>query len=134
MSETETTETTETPNKGGANNGYPYRSKREIKSRLETDADFRQECLLIMHDRQTDDERETKSTQSRNKRGWMSSHASKGTTIALKAIAGADLDEAEEAWVEASVPRYVKQLASHFRQEARDADPELAEKAAIFGV
>ena len=131
----ETNDTTDTTaNKGGVNNGYPYPTKREIKTRLETDADFRSECLLVMHERQTTEEIETKGTTAKNKRGWMSSHAHKGTTIALAVIAGEDLSDEQEAWVEASVPRYTKQLASHFRQVARDDNPELADKAAIFGV
>jgi trehalose-6-phosphatase len=133
---TDTTDTTDTTtaNKGGVNNGYPYLTKREIKSRLETDADFRVDCLLVMHERQTTEEIESKGTTAKNKRGWMSSHAHKGTTIALAVIAGDDLSDEQEAWVEASVPRYTKQLASHFRTVARDDNPDLAEKAAIFGV
>jgi hypothetical protein len=117
-----------------ANNNYPFITKNELKARLADDAAFRLECLVVLYNRQTEDEQDTKETKWRNKMGFMSSHAVHGTRIAQLVVAGETLSEEDEGRVEAIVPRYTKQLAAHFRDAAKAADPELAEAGSTFGV
>ena len=112
-------------------NGYPFRSKRAILAQISEDPAFVLQCLAIMDRRQTDDERECKETKYKNRRGWMSSHAVNGTVLAAKARNEGLTDE-EFAKAQGMVARYGKQLASHFRNEALAADPDLADKAAVY--
>jgi len=115
-------------------NLYPFLTKKQIKSRIEEDDAFVVTCLGVMHSRQTEHEVDSKTTQDRNKRGWMSSHAVRGTELALKVAGGEDLDEEELALARKMVGSYSKQLASHFRQAQLAEEPELAATAAVFGV
>lgn len=110
---------------------YPFVTKSALKARIAADDGFVVQCLLVMLDRQTDYEQESKSTVVRNRAGFMSSHAVKGTTLGVKARGeGLTSEETEDA--RALVGRYVRQLASHFRQEAIASDPSLAEAARVF--
>lgn len=118
------------PKNGG--NGYPFRTKREICDQLATDDSFRHACLLVLYERQTTDEQETKETKWKNRRGFMSSHAVNGSRIAQALLAGEALSPEDEAKLDGIVCRYGKQLAAHFRQEALAADPGKADKAACF--
>ncbi len=118
--------------KGSGKNGYPFLTKRAILARLDADADFRHEALLILHARQTSDEQETKETKYKNRRGYMSSHAVNGTNLAQKLIDGEALTDEDEAQLSGIVCRYSKQLASHFRNERIAKTPEIADKAAAY--
>jgi len=100
-----------------ANNSYPYVTKKQVAERLADDADFRLQCLLVLYRRQTEDERETKDTKWKNKRGFMSSHAVNGSRLAEKVIAGEELTEEESGKVEGIVCKYSKQLTAHYRAE-----------------
>jgi hypothetical protein len=113
-------------------NGYPFQTKREICARLETDSGYRHSCLIVLYERQTADEQETKETKWKNRRGFMSSHAVNGTKLAEKLIAGEQLTDEEEDKLAGIVCRYGKQLAAHFRAQATAADPAKAEQAACF--
>jgi hypothetical protein len=117
-----------------SSNNYPFLTKAQIKDRIAEDDAFVVECLQVMHNRQTTEEQDTKTTKSRNKRGWMSSHAVRGTELALKVIGGETLTEEELAKVRTMVSSYPKQLAQHFRQAKLAETPELKETAAVFGV
>lgn len=117
-----------------SNNNYPFQSKAAIKARLTDDAAFRHECLVVLYNRQTADEQDTKETKWRNKMGFMSSHAVHGTRIAQLVIAGEAISDEDEGRIEAIVPRYSKQLAAHFRDAAKAENPELAEAGSTFGV
>lgn len=116
-----------------SSNNYPFMTKKQIASRIVEEDSFVLECLQVMHSRQTEHEVDSKTTKDRNKRGWMSSHAVRGTELALKAQAE-DLSEEETAKAREMVCRYTKQLASHFRQARLADEPELAATAAVFGV
>jgi hypothetical protein len=116
-----------------SSNNYPFLTKKQIAAKIADDDSFVLECLQVMHSRQTEHEVDSKTTKDRNKRGWMSSHAVRGTELALKAQTEA-LSEEEVAKAREMVARYTKQLASHFRQARLAAEPELAETAAVFGV
>jgi len=110
---------------------YPFRSKKDILEQVGSDDSFMLECLQVMYSRQTEQEQETKSTFTKNARGFMSSHAVKGSSLALKATSdGLSSDEMGEA--RGIVLRYGKQLAEHFREEAIRQDPSLNEIAKIF--
>jgi hypothetical protein len=110
---------------------YPFVTKSTIKSRLATDNAFVLQCLAVMYSRQTASEQEAKNTVVRNRAGFMSSHAVRGSVLAVKA-AGEGLTEEETEAARDLVSRYTKQLACHFRQEAIAADPDLAEAARVF--
>ncbi len=115
-------------------NNYPFLTKKQIKDQIATDDDFVVQCLTVMHSRQTEHEVDSKTTKDRNKRGWMSSHAVRGTEMAIKVASGESLNDEELIMARAMVGSYSKQLASHFRQAQLAKSPELAATAAIFGV
>lgn len=119
-----------------ANNSYPYVTKSQVKARLEADADFRVEALLVLYRRQTEDEQDAKDTKYKNKRGFMSSHAVNGTNLAEKVIAGEELTDEDEGKLEGIVAKYSKQLAGHYRSEQiMSLDAEAVEATrAKFGV
>jgi len=110
---------------------YPFATKSQIKAHLESDPSFVLVCLGVLYSRQTAHEQDTKSTLNRNRMGFMSSHAVKGSTLAVKAV-GEGLTETELSEATGIVCRYTKQLAAHFRAVAIEADPDLAEAARVF--
>jgi hypothetical protein len=110
---------------------YPFVTKSTIKARLAGDNAFVLQCLGILLSRQTASEVEAKNTVVRNRQGFMSSHAVKGTTLAVKAEAEG-LSEEETEVARELCSHYTKQLAAHMRAEAIEANPELAEAARVF--
>lgn len=115
-----------------ANNKYPFVTKREILASLDASPAFRQQCLLILHARQTADEQDTSTTKYKNARGFMSSHAVNGTRIAKLLLAGEALTEEDTVLMDSIVFRYTKQLAAHFRAAQVAKNPELEQEAAAF--
>lgn len=111
---------------------YPFRSKASIVAQINTDTGFALQCLSIMHDRQTSAEQDKKTTINKNKRGFMSSHAVTGSTLAVKVKSGEGLTAEETEKAVAIASRYGKQLAEHFRAEQIRANPELNAVAAMF--
>jgi len=117
-------------NKSG--NLYPFVTKATIKDRLENDSDFRLQAMAILHTLQTEHEQATKSTLSKNRQGFMSSHAVKGSTVAVKIKAGEKLSEDDWKVVDSIAPRYSRQLATYMRAKAIAENPALAQTAALF--
>jgi hypothetical protein len=121
-------------------NSYCFVTKAQVKDRIESgDTGFLVTCLLVLYRRQTEDEQATKDTKYKNKRGFMSSHAVHGTRIAEELAAGLSfeqLTEADQGRVQNMVPRYIKQLAGHFRaeQEMSMDSAKREEQRALFGV
>jgi hypothetical protein len=115
-------------------NNYPFLTKAQIVAKLECDLDFVHQACLIMTARQTEDEIQTRDTKYKNRRGWMSSHAVFGTKMAEKIAAGEELTDEENGRLVGMVVRYRKQLAAHFREQAKAENPELAESGSVFGV
>jgi hypothetical protein len=113
-------------------NKYPFATKREILAALTTDDGFVGECIGIMQARQTAHEQATLSTKDRNRQGWMSSDAVRMGRIAVKLAALEVLTDDERGVARARISHYGKQLAAHFRSEATENSPELAEQAAVF--
>lgn len=113
-------------------NNYPYATKKQIAERIATDFSYACSCLVTLYNLQTEYERDTSTTLTRNHVGFMSSHAVHGTRIAKALIAGEPLSDEDGSRVNSIVARYTKQLAAHARREANEADPELAAKAAAF--
>lgn len=111
---------------------YPFRSKAQILAQVKEDDSFMLSCLGVLYARQTQHEQDTKSTLNRNARGFMSSHAVRGSELAVKAASGEALDGEQVAKARDIVSHYGKQLAAHFRAEAIEASPELAEIAKVF--
>jgi hypothetical protein len=110
---------------------YPFVTKSTIKARIASDDSFVLECLATLYSLQTASEQEAKNTVVRNRRGFMSSHAVKGSTLAVKA-AGEGLTSEETEVARELCSHYTKQLAAHMRAEAIEANPELAEAARVF--
>jgi hypothetical protein len=110
---------------------YPFLTKAQILSRINSDDEFAVRCLLIIAGRQTEDEMETRDTKWKNRRGFMSSHAKVGTELAEKILNGGDYELSD---VTLLASRYTKQLAEHFRAHSLAENPELARLAAVFGL
>ena len=117
-----------------ATNGYPFMTKSEIKAQLLTDRAFRHDAMLVLFERQTDDEIVSRDTKWKNKRGFMSSHAVHGTRIAELILAGSPISPEDEEKILKIAPAYSKQLASHFQQAAMKSNPALIATAAKFGI
>lgn len=123
-----------TINTAAVSNNYPFVTKAQLAGRIATDDDFVKECLVIMYRRQTTDEQEEKDTKYRNKRGFMSSHAVRGTELALKVVADEWINPEEMELARSIVKSYTKQLAGHFRTQTLAERPELADQAKVFGL
>lgn len=113
---------------------YPFTSKRQIVARLATDDEFVVECLGILQARQTAYEQETLTTVVRNRAGWMSSHAVNMGKLVAKIASGETPDVEDFEKGREACSHYGRQLAAHFRQEALQKDPGLADAARVFGV
>ena len=111
---------------------YPFRSKRAILDQVAEDDAFMLHCLCILHDRQTAHEQATKSTKSKNRQGFMSSHAVRGCELAEKVKSNEPLSDEEVGLARAITGRYGKQLAAHYRAEVIARNPELAKVAEVF--
>lgn len=111
---------------------YPFRSKASILAEVATSDDFAKSSLCVIHDRQTSYEQEAKTTKDRNARGFMSSHAVRGTELAVKILSGEELTDEEMAKVRGLASRYGRQLAQHHRAEQIAADPALGAVAEVF--
>ena len=111
---------------------YPFRTKKSILAQIAADDEFAKVGLGIIYDRQTSHEQETKTTKSRNARGFMSSHAVRGSELAIKVRSGEELTDEDLGKVRAMASCYGKQLAAHFRAEQIAAQPELAVVAEVF--
>lgn len=125
------TETKKAPKAAKPKINYPFPTKRAILASQAHD-EVVLEHLGILYNRQTEDEKETKDTKYKNRRGFMSSHAVNGTRLAEKVLSGEDLTDEEWGLARAIVSRYGKQLAAHYRAEMIDRNPELAKIAEIF--
>jgi hypothetical protein len=118
-------------------NRYPFASKNQIAAKIASDFSYACACLVVLWNRQTEYEQNTKSTLDRNKRGFMSSHAVHGSRIAQALASGTPCDELspeDKARVSSIACRYTKQIAAHERTVAVKANPELAAQAAVFGL
>jgi len=113
-------------------NLYPFTSKSTIKAQLEASHEFRLQAMVILFTLQTDYEQSTDTTVTKNRQGFMSSHAVNGSRIARKLIAKEELSLEDEALVCKIAPCYSRQLARHFRSEAIKANPALEEVAKVF--
>ena len=88
--------------------------------------------MAVLHTLQTEHEQATKSTRDKNRQGFMSSHAVKGSEVAVKIKAGEPLSDEDWATVNKIAPRYSRQLATFARAQAIANDPALAEIARTF--
>jgi len=111
---------------------YPFKSKREILAKVEADDAYMLHCLCILHDRQTEHEQATKTTKTKNRRGFMSSHAVRGCELAEKVKGGELLTDEDVVKAREITLRYGRQLAQHSREEAIAGNPDLAKVAEVF--
>jgi hypothetical protein len=115
-----------------AGNLYPFVTKAQIKTRLDSDPQYRCEAMAILHTLQTEHEQATKTTLNKNRQGFMSSHAVRGSEVAVKIKAGELLTVEDWHQVNKIAPRYSRQLATFSRAQAIANDPALAKVAAMF--
>jgi hypothetical protein len=115
-------------------NLYPFITRKQIKATLDSNFKARCDAMVTLYGLQTGQEQATDKTLFSNRAGLMSSHAVNGSKVAKKLIAGEELDSTDVDLVNRIAPRYSRQLATLARAEALKANPELAEKAAVFGI
>jgi hypothetical protein len=113
-------------------NLYPFTTKAQIKNRLDNDQAYRIQAMAILHTLQTEHEQATKSTLNKNRQGFMSSHAVKGSTVAMKIKAGEPLTDEDLVVVDTIAPRYSRQLATFARAQEIAQNPALAKTAEMF--
>ena len=113
-------------------NLYPFLTKGQIKTRLAEDADFRAKAMVILFQLQTAHEQSTSTTLSKNRQGFMSSHAVWGTKIARKIQGGEELSAEEVSKMDTIAPRYSRQLAVFFRAQMIAENPALKAAAVLF--
>jgi hypothetical protein len=138
MTTTETTTTTakktRTPKAPKIATPYPFETKAQIAHKIATDSQYVMHALCQLHTWQTQHEQEKRTTEVRNRRGFMSSHAVTGSKLAEKLKGGEGLTPAEFDQAQGIVSRYTRQLAVESREQALLANPDLAATAKIFGV
>jgi hypothetical protein len=113
-------------------NLYPFTTRKQIQAKLASDPEYRKSVIVMLWEKQTEHEQATKTTLNRNKVGFMSSHAVRGTELAQKIKAGEELTEEEVSRVDAIAPRYSRQVACFMRAAAIKDNPALAEVARTF--
>jgi hypothetical protein len=111
---------------------YPFRSKRSIIEQVEADDAYMLASLLTLHAAQTAHEQENKTTKTKNKSGFMSSHAVRGCTLAEKVNGGEELTDEDISQARGLVLHYGRQLAAFERAAAISANPELKRVARVF--
>lgn len=115
-------------------NSFPFITRKQIKATLDSSFKARCDAMVTLYAAQTNQEKATDKTLFSNRAGFMSSHAVNGSKVAKKLIAGEELDATDVGYVDQIAPHYSRQLAALARAEALAANPELAEKAALFGI
>jgi hypothetical protein len=115
-------------------NSFPFITRKQIKAELDNSFDARCAAMMTLYRLQTLQEQATDKTLFANRHGFMSSHAVNGSKVAKKLMAGEELEASDVEHVNRIAPRYSRQLATLARAEALAANPELAEKAALFGI
>lgn len=113
---------------------YPFETKAQIAAKLAGSDEAVKTAIVRLWTEQTKHEQETKTTEVKNRRGFMSSHAVNGSKLAEKIQSGAELSAEEMDKARAMACRYTRQLAVFSREDALAANPELRATAAIFGV
>ena len=131
---TTSTETKATKKAPKAKVSYPFETKAQIAAKIAASDEYTVAALCQLHPWQTAHEQETKTTEIKNRRGFMSSHAVNGSKLAEKTKSGEGFTVEEMDKARSIVCRYTRQLAVASREDALAADPSLAATAAIFGV
>ena len=115
-------------------NSFPFITRKQIKAELDNSFDTRCAAMMTLYRLQTLQEQATDKTLYANRNGFMSSHAVNGSKVAKKLMAGEELEASDVEHVNRIAPTYSRQLAPLARAEALAANPDLAEKAALFGI
>ena len=115
-------------------NLYPFVTKAQIAERLYQSFEARCEAMCLLHTLQTEYEQSRRVTLSRNRQGFMSSHAVVGSRVAEKLKAGEQLEDEDVIAINKIAPRYTRQLAVYERAKQLAGNPELQKVAAMFGV
>lgn len=115
-------------------NLYPFETKAQIAAKIAQDDQYMLAALAQLHTWQTAHEQETKTTEVKNRRGFMSSHAVNGSKLAEKVKRGEALTGEEMDKARSIVCRYTRQLAVFSREQAIAANPALNAVASTFGV
>jgi len=115
-------------------NLYPFKTKAQIKSELEGNLEKCECAIALLFQKQTEWEQSASATKDRNRVGFMSSHAVRGSRIARAVLAGEPLNDADALWCLETAPRYTRQLAIFEREAALEENPALAPLAKVFGL
>ena len=91
-------------------------TKEDIKTLLETNLFAAKKALLIIYDRQTDDEKQYKETQHRNGVGFTGSDARVLTSIAECIINGKALKDKQVEEIKTRMSKYYGQIFSHMKE------------------
>ncbi|MBX3231997.1 MAG: hypothetical protein KIT84_20225 [Labilithrix sp.] len=101
-----------------SSNGYPFTSRRKVVERITSEPAFALACIRLVDER----------------RGWMASHRVRAGKVLAKIIAG-DLSPSDLAEVISLISPYARTVSRILRErEIAEGAPELAAKAAVFGV
>ena len=114
-------------------NLYPFLTKAQIAERLYQSFEARCEAMCLLHTLQTEYEQSRRVTLSRNRQGFMSSHAVVGSRVAEKLKAGETLEDEDVIAINKIAPRYTRQLAVYERAKQIAENPELQKFVAMFG-
>jgi hypothetical protein len=104
---------------------YPFVTKGEVAARLAEDPRYREECLMILCEREL-------GRVGHNHMGLMSSHLHRGHRVAESVAVGQELAADDAAWLASVIPQYVKQIAQTLRDRALAADPSLERAARAY--
>ena len=113
-------------------NLYPFETKAQIAAKIADSTEYALQALVTIWSLQTSFEQEKLTTEVRNHRGFMSSHAVVGSKLAQKVQSGEPLTQEETEKAVAIAARYTKQLAAYSRRQAIESNPELAQASACF--
>lgn len=120
---------------------YPFRGERQLREELTLSSEARVKCLMLLFAAQTSDEQEANHTVHRNRMGFMSSHAVRGSLIAKALLTlpeGERLEGAlspeDQSWMAEKMPSYARQMARRELEDCCERDPSLKEIARIFSV
>lgn len=125
---------------------YPFIGEKGVRAALERDEELKIANAVLMFHLQTEFEQATKETKDKNRRGFMSSHATTGTKLVQALLNGEMGDEDKEYKVDGLAlvgstsflrhvgGRYAKQLSVALRVWAIRREPELGITAQMFSV
>jgi hypothetical protein len=126
---------------------YPFVGEKGVRAHLSSSQELKVANAFLMYFLQTESEQAKRSTEDKNRRGLMSSHAKTCSAVITALQNGIPEEELEielradgfefsdvSAYLTHIGGRYAKQLSVVLRDHAISKEPELAACAALFSV